>query len=117
MCEYKNMKEVLDDYGRHVDVVRYILFRAFTEYEVDVSKLDECKEYWISKGDAHLKLLHKWRCIVWEDYKEDELIVIHDWDNPDVFEAYAVIHTELIDSMFEGGKKGFRDKYKELSGW
>ncbi len=26
-----------------------------------------------------------------------------------------VIHTELIDSMFEGGKKGFRDKYKELS--
>ncbi|SVE30366.1 uncharacterized protein METZ01_LOCUS483220, partial [marine metagenome] len=27
----------------------------------------------------------------------------------------VVIHTELIDSMFEGGKKGFRDKYKELS--
>ena len=32
------------------------------------------------------------------------------------FELYKTIHIELIDSLIEGGKKGFRDKYKELSG-
>ena len=36
---------------------------------------------------------------------------------PNTFELYKTIHIELIDSLIEGGKKGFRDKYKELSVW
>ena len=35
---------------------------------------------------------------------------------PNTFELYNTIHIELIESLIEGVKKGFRDKYKELSG-
>ena len=88
--------------SRHLPITRYVLLYAFLNDGVDVIDRRAVEKYWKQQG-MHNGLVYK--------------VIRKEPPDPEFFELFLNIHTELIDSLIEGGKKGFRDKYKELSGW